>query len=91
MIEFIGPLYNLLTTVHKLSLSSDWTFHGNYSDFQLNCQLLLASSYISLGSDRNTENYNRCLEMDIYEPTQKTPLATTVPLLRVCIASLAWK
>jgi hypothetical protein len=43
----------LVTTFHKspsdtLS-SSDWTLHGNYSDFQLNCQLLLASRYISSG------------------------------------------
>jgi hypothetical protein len=36
-------LIQLVTTVHKslsdtLSSSSDWTLHGNYSDFQLNCQ-----------------------------------------------------
>jgi hypothetical protein len=44
----------LVTTVHKslsdaLPSSSDWTLHGNYSDFQLNCQLLLASRCIASG------------------------------------------
>jgi hypothetical protein len=55
MIEFIGPLYNWLQQVtnHYPTLSSsDWTLHGNYSDFQLNCQLLLASRYIV--SDQTT-------------------------------------
>jgi hypothetical protein len=44
----------LVTTVHKslsdtVSSSSDWTLHWNYSDFQLNCQLLLASPYMASG------------------------------------------
>jgi hypothetical protein len=41
------------TTVHPslsdILSSSDWTLHWNYSDFQLNCQLLLASRYIASG------------------------------------------
>jgi hypothetical protein len=37
----------LVTTVHT-SLS-DRTLHWDYSDFQLNCQLLLASCYIASG------------------------------------------
>jgi hypothetical protein len=32
----------LVTTVHKSLSSSDWTLHGNYSDFQENCQLSLS-------------------------------------------------
>jgi hypothetical protein len=44
--ELIWPLYNWLQqfTNHYLTLSSssDWTLHGNYSDFQLNCQLSLS-------------------------------------------------
>jgi hypothetical protein len=42
----------LVTTVHKsdaLSSSSDWTLHWNYSDFHLNCQLLMASHSIAIG------------------------------------------
>jgi hypothetical protein len=44
----------LVTTVHKslsdtLPSSSDWTLHGNLSDFQMNCHLLLASRYIASG------------------------------------------
>jgi hypothetical protein len=47
-------LMYLVTIVHKslpytLSSSSDRTPHGNYSDFQLNCRLLLASHYMALG------------------------------------------
>jgi hypothetical protein len=43
MIEFIGPLYNWLQLFTNQYLThcrflSDWTLHGNYSDFQLNCQ-----------------------------------------------------
>jgi hypothetical protein len=39
LIEFIGPLYHLYNSseiTDRLSSSSDWTLHGNYSDFQLN-------------------------------------------------------
>jgi hypothetical protein len=44
----------LVTTVHKslsgtVPSSSDRTLHWNPSDFQLNCQLLLASSFIAPG------------------------------------------
>jgi hypothetical protein len=60
----------LVRTVHK-SLS-DWTHHGNYSDFQLNCQLsiIVGFSLYRLGSHHSTENI-RCLGMDICEPHRK--------------------
>jgi hypothetical protein len=50
VIEFIGPLWDWLQEFTNQYLSSsDWTLHWNYSDFQLNCQLLLASRYITSG------------------------------------------
>jgi hypothetical protein len=54
MIEVIGPLVQLVTTVDKslsvtLSSSSDRTLHGSYSDLQLSCQLLLSSHCIASG------------------------------------------
>jgi hypothetical protein len=54
MTEFIGPLYSWLQQFNKslcdtLSSSSDWTLHGNYSDFQLNfSQLPCTPSVLTL-------------------------------------------
>jgi hypothetical protein len=59
----------VVTTVHEspsvaLSYSSDWTLHGNYSDFQLNCQVkvkvkvtlrLTVSQSVSLGVEPHLE------------------------------------
>jgi hypothetical protein len=47
-------------------------------------------SLYSLGSDHSTENI-RCLAMDICDPALKTLLATSVLLLRACIADVAEK
>jgi hypothetical protein len=57
MIEFIG----LVTTVHKslpdtLSFSSDWTLHGNSSDFQLNSVVLRCTSLYSFSSESESES-----------------------------------
>ena len=42
-------LIQLVSTVQKSATlpSLSWTLHGKYSDFQLNCQLLLASHFIA--------------------------------------------
>jgi hypothetical protein len=63
----------LVTTVHKslpgtLS-SSDWTLHWNYSDLQLNCQLLLAFHSIATG----------------WKKAQKTHLFLAVNVLYCCV------
>jgi hypothetical protein len=65
----------LVTTVHKslsktLSSSSNWTLHGNYSDFQLNCLLsqvkvkvtlrLTVSQSVSLGVEPHLGLMTRC-------------------------------
>jgi hypothetical protein len=44
MIEFIGPLYNLL---QHFTDYFDWIL--STSDFELNCQLLWASRYMASG------------------------------------------
>jgi hypothetical protein len=42
-------LYSWQLTIWHISYFSDWTLHWNYSDFQMNSQLLLASRYIAWG------------------------------------------
>jgi hypothetical protein len=42
-------------TIRHISSFSDWTLHWNYSDFEINSQLLLASRNIYFGADL-TEN-----------------------------------
>jgi hypothetical protein len=62
MIEFIGPLLQLVTTFHK-SLSS--TGHSQLLTtllIQMNCQLLLVFRYIASG---RTTQKTQCLAKDI--------------------------
>jgi hypothetical protein len=78
MIEFIGPLYNWLQqfTNHYLTVSSssDWTLHWNYSDFQLNCQLLLAPRYTCIASGRATAQKTYQLPSNWYMRTHRKHL-----------------
>jgi hypothetical protein len=68
MIEFIGPWYNCRRSLSDtLSSSSYWSLHGNYSDFQLNCLLLLGSRYIASG--RTTAQKTHALRSNGYMRT----------------------
>jgi hypothetical protein len=56
----------LVTTVHKslsdsLSSSSDWTLHGNYSDFQLNSVVLRFSLRFESESESESESDSELL------------------------------
>jgi hypothetical protein len=53
----------LVTTVHK-SLSDtaiffDWTLHGNYSDFQLNCHLSQSQSHVATEGQSVRKSWSR--------------------------------
>jgi hypothetical protein len=97
MIKFIGHLYSWLYNSYQiadaLSSSSDWTLHGNYSDFQLNWTELncrLASRYIVSGRT-TSQKHICCLAMDTCETAQKTALATPLLLLCACIVGFIQK
>jgi hypothetical protein len=50
-------------TIWHISSSSDWTLHWNYSDFQMNSQLLLVFRYTASGWPHRKRVH--CLAMDV--------------------------
>jgi hypothetical protein len=81
MIEFIGPLHNLLQhfTNHYLRLDTlDFRPHYTNPLLQLNCQLLLASRYIASG---------RTAQKTHPLPSNGLPLLLRIRCSRMCLLS----